>query len=139
MSKASDIHRELLGAWNRRDFSAYRDLLHPEYTYTGGDGKELKGGPALGEHIGRMYAEAFPDGKLEITKVYAQGDTAIAEFVARGTHGGELMGIAPSGRSLDLPICNVIELRDGKVYREREYMDMMHMMVQIGAVKAPGQ
>lgn len=139
MPKAADIHRELLGAWNRRDFSAFRELLHADYTYAGGDGKELKGGPDPGVRIGRMYAEAFPDAKLELKKVYAQGETAVAEFVARGTHGGELMGIAPTGKGVVIPICNVIELRDGKVYREREYMDMMHMMAQLGVIKVPGQ
>jgi len=37
-----------------------------------------------------------------------------------------------------VPICNVIELRDGKVYREREYMDMLAIMSQLG-VPVAGQ
>ena len=36
-----------------------------------------------------------------------------------------------------MPVCNVIEIKDGKVYAEREYMDMAHMMQQIGAMPAP--
>ena len=92
----------------------------------------MKGGPAVGEKIGRMYAAAFPDAKIEIRKVYVQGDTSIAEFTARGTHGGELMGIAATGKPVEIHVCNIVELRDGKVYREREYMDMMHMMAQLG-------
>ena len=138
MASASDIHEKLLGAWNRRDFNAYRELLHPEYTYTGGDGKEIKGGPDVGVQIGKMYAEAFPDGKLDLKKVYADGDSAIAEFVARGTHRGNLMGIAATGKSFEIAICNIVDLRDGKVYREREYMDLMHMMAQLGVIKRPG-
>ena len=31
-----------------------------------------------------------------------------------------------------------MELRDGKAYREREYMDMLSMMTQMGVMKAPG-
>ena len=138
MATPSDIHRQILDAWNRRDFEALRSLAHPDYSYTGGDGKEMKGGPDVAVNIGRMYANAFPDGKLEIKNVYVQGSTAICEFVARGTHGGELMGIAPTGRRVELSICNVMEVRDGKAYREREYMDLMHMMVQLGVVTAPG-
>ena len=42
-----------------------------------------------------------------------------------------------TGRPAEITICNVIELRDGKVYREREYMDMYTMMTQMGVVKAP--
>jgi ketosteroid isomerase-like protein len=33
-------------------------------------------------------------------------------------------------------VCDVIEVRDGKVYREREYYDQMTMMQQLGVVPA---
>lgn len=85
-----------------------------------------------------MYAGAFPDGKLEIKSIFAQGNSAVAEFVARGTHGGELMGIAPTGKSIEINVCNVVELRDGKVYREREYMDLLTLLSQLGVTEIPG-
>jgi predicted ester cyclase len=47
------------------------------------------------------------------------------------------MELAPTGKTMALPVCNVIEVRDGKIYREREYMDMMTMMTQLGAIPAP--
>jgi steroid delta-isomerase-like uncharacterized protein len=138
MASANEIHRELLTAWNDRDFTRYRALLHPEYSYTGGDGKEMTGGPDVGVGVAQMFATAFPDGKTEIKKIYVQGDTAVAEFQARGNHNGPLMGIPPTGKSVTIRVCNVIEMRDGKAYREREYIDMLAMMTQLGVVKAPG-
>jgi steroid delta-isomerase-like uncharacterized protein len=138
MASANEIHRELLTAWNNRDFTRYRALLHPEYSYTGGDGKEMPGGPDVGVGVARMFATAFPDGKVEVKRVYVQGDTAVAEFQARGTHNGDLMGIAPTGKPVTVNVCNVIEVRDGKAYREREYIDMLAIMAQLGVVKAPG-
>ena len=138
MATAETIHRQLVDAWNQRDFEEMRNLLHPEYTYTGGDGKELTGGPDTGLHIAKMYAAAFPDGRIQVRATYPHGDTAISELRATGTHGGELMGIAATGRPVDLVICNVIELRDGKVYREREYVDTAAMLAQIG-VETPAQ
>ena len=47
------------------------------------------------------------------------------------------MGIAPTNKKVSIPVCEIIELRDGKVYREREYMDMLHMMTQRGVAKMP--
>ncbi len=44
-----------------------------------------------------IAATAFPDGKIEIRSIHVSGETAVIEFVARGTHEGELMGIAPTG------------------------------------------
>ena len=138
MSTASTIHQEVVRLWNQRDFAGLRQLLHTDYSYTGGDGKEIKGGPDVAIGIAEMFANAFPDGTLEVKKSYAQGDTAIAEMVGRGTHKGELMGIAPSGKWIEIVICNVMELRDGKIAREREYMDLFSMMSQMGAVSNPG-
>jgi steroid delta-isomerase-like uncharacterized protein len=134
MSDAVSIAREYLEGWNRRDWDRWHELLHPEYTYTGGDG-QLQKGPQAALDLGQMFATAYPDGKLEIKHSHAvSDDVAILEFVARGTHTGELMGIAPTGRKIEMPVCMLIEVKDGKIHAEREYMDMMHMMQQLGVV-----
>ena len=136
MSDATSIARDYLDAWNRRDWARYRDVLHPEYTYTGGDGQTQKG-QDVGLAVGQMFATAFPDGRIDVQSVHATGNVAIAEFTGRGTHTGDLMGIAATGRQMSIPVCNIIEVRDGKLYAEREYMDMMHLMQQIGVAPAP--
>src|SRR5690242_21518997 len=69
MSSAETIHREVADAWNRRDWNTYRNLLHPHYSYTGGDGKEMTGGPDTGLGVAQMYASAFPDAILEFRNV----------------------------------------------------------------------
>jgi steroid delta-isomerase-like uncharacterized protein len=125
-----------MDAWNKRDFARMRDLMHPEYSYTGGDGQEQTG-PDAGLAVAHMFADAFPDGRIDIVSIKEAGDTAIVEFIGRGTHKGQLMELAPTGKTMALPVCNVIEVRDGKIYREREYMDMMTMMTQLGAIPAP--
>ncbi len=137
MPDAAAIARELTDAWNRRDWARYRQLLHPDYSYTGGDGQTQKG-PEAGMALVQMWATAYPDGKIEVQRVHAVSpELAILEFVGRGTHKGDLMGIAPTGRQMSIPVCNVIEVRDGKIVAEREYMDMFHMMQQLGVAPAP--
>ena len=136
MSDAASIAREYNDVWNRRDWARWRELVHPEYTYTGGDGQVRKG-PEAGLAISQMFATAFPDGKIEIQKITATGDTAIVEFIGRGTHTGDLMGIAPTGRQVSIPVCEVYELRDGKIIAERQYMDMLVMMQQLGVAPVP--
>ena len=136
MADATSIARDYIEAWNRRDWSRVRDSLHPQYSYTGGDGVR-QDGPEAGLALAQMWAAAFPDAKLNIKKIHTAGDTAIVEFIAVGTHQGDLMGIAPTGRKVEMPICNVIETRDGKIHAEREYFDMAHMMQQLGVAPAP--
>ena len=135
MSDAAAIAREYIEGWNRRDWDRWRELLHPEYSYIGGDGVR-QDGPEAGLAVGQMFANAFPDGKLEILHIHTVGNVAVTEFIARGTHQGDLMGIAATGRQMSIPVCNVIEVRDGKIHAEREYMDMMHLMQQLGVAPA---
>jgi steroid delta-isomerase-like uncharacterized protein len=133
---AKDVAKEYVEAWNNRDFDLMRDLMHRDYTCTGGDGQELRG-PEAGLAVSRMFAGAFPDGRSDVVNIKEFGDTVLVEFIGRGTHKGDLMGIAPTGRSVSLPICTVFEVRDGKIHREREYMDMATMMTQLGVTRVP--
>ena len=136
MSDAASIAREYLEAAPRRDFDKVRQLFHPQYSYTGGDGQRQEGAEA-GIAIADMFTTAFPDVKTEIKHTHVTGDVVIVEFVASGTHTSDLMGIAPTGRKMSMPVCLVLDIRDGKIYAEREYMDMLHMMQQLGVAPAP--
>jgi steroid delta-isomerase-like uncharacterized protein len=138
MATVTDIQRQVLDAWNRRDWETYRSLLHSEYRYTGPDGKEQVG-PEAGLNVAKMYANAFPDGKLEVKNSLSSQSISVSEFIARGTHKGDLRGIPPTNKTVEVRIANFMELRDGKIFREREYFDMMTMLVQIGAIKQPLQ
>ena len=136
MSDPASIAREYLEAAPRRDFDKCRQLFHPQYSYTGGDGQRQEGAEA-GIAVADMFTTAFPDVKLEIKQTHVTGDVVIVEFVASGTHTSDLMGIAPTGRQISIPVCIVLEIRDGKIYAEREFMDMLHMMQQLGVAPAP--
>jgi steroid delta-isomerase-like uncharacterized protein len=137
MANAESVVREMIDAINRDDMTRYGELLHPEYSYRGGDGQTQRG-PDAGVAITQMYRTAFPDDmELDVQKIHAAGDTVIVEFIGKGTHRGELAGIAPTGRRVELPVVTILEIKDGKVHTEREYMDSGYLMQQLGVVPAP--
>lgn len=133
MSNVAELHRSMLDAVHERNWSRLESLLHSEYTYTAGDGAE-QAGTAAALAVAQTYTEAFPDLRFEILHQNATANVSVVEFRATGTHRGELEGIAPTGRSVDLPVCNVIEERDGKIIREREYYDSGALMQQLGVL-----
>ena len=135
MGSPADIAREYLEVWNRRDWKTFREVLDDQYTYTGGDG-QLQRGPEAGMAVGQMFANAFPDGRIELRQIHTAGDTATVEFTGSGTHTGELMGIAPTRRQMSINVCTVLNVRGGKIVSEREYMDMAHLMRQLGVMPA---
>ncbi|MCH7718957.1 MAG: ester cyclase [Chloroflexi bacterium] len=136
MSDPASIAREYLEAFNRRDWDQFKGILASEYSYTGGDGEKLEG-PEAGLAVGQMFATAMSDAKINIQRVHVAGDTAIVEFQASGTHDGDFMGIAATGRKVTMLVVTVLEIKDGKITAEREYMDMAHVMQQIGAMPEP--
>ena len=131
----ADIAREYAECVNRRDFDRIRQLFDSRYSYTGGDGQR-QDGPQAGIDVVQMYVSAFPDVKSEIRQVHTAGDTVVLEFIARGTHQAELMGIPATGRKVEVSICTVLDIRNGKIYAEREYFDVLHMMQQLGVAPA---
>ena len=136
MANAESVAREAIEAINRNDMTRYRELLHPEYSYRSGDGQTQRGQDAA-IAIVQMYRTAFPDDMaLDIQHIHSSGDTAIVEFIGKGTHRGELAGIAPTGRRMELPVITVLEIRDGKIHTEREYFDSSYMMQQLGVTPA---
>jgi len=136
MPDAASIAREMVDALNSGDMTRYRGLLHLEYTYTGGDAQTQRG-PDAGVAVAQMYLGAFSDMKMDIQHLHAAGNTVILEFVGRGKHSGDLMGIAPTGRKIAQPVVSVLETRDGKIYAEREYFDSAYMMQQLGVAPVP--
>ena len=133
MADAAALQQEMFEAVEQRDFVHLRDLYHPEYEYLGADGQA--GGIDLGVGVAETYTAAFPDVAFTVEHHYpVSGDVSVMEFVATGTHRGELQGIAPTGRSIAVRVCNVIEVKDGKIWREREYFDVMSLMQQLGVI-----
>jgi len=131
MQDLKNMVEQIMQAIPRRDFGTIRQMLHPQYSFTSGDGQRQEG-PESGIAVIEMYTNAFPDLNLEIQQINVAGNTVVTEFIARGTHRGELMGISPTNRQVRVPVCNITEFRDGKVYAEREYYDTMFLMQQLG-------
>lgn len=131
MADTSSIHHEMFDRVHRRDFVGLRELYHRDYRYEGSDG--TAGGIDVGVAVAETYTAAFPDLTFDIRHEMTCGEhTSVIEFRASGTHTGPLEGIAPTGRRVEVDVCNVIEVRDGKIALEREYFDSLSMLRQLG-------
>jgi len=134
----AEIARELYERWNARDFDRVAELManDGEIVLVGSDTRFR--GPAGALEFSQMWADAFPDGRVEIDRSVASGDYVCVEFTGRGTHTGTLRGpggdIAATGRSLTLHLCDCYEMRDGKIRSIHSYFDSASMMTQLGVM-----
>jgi predicted ester cyclase len=61
--------------------------------------------PRAARRVGRLFAEfrsAFPDWHEEIVQLVGEGDTVAGRFRCSGTHLGEFLGEAPTGRRMEV-------------------------------------
>jgi steroid delta-isomerase-like uncharacterized protein len=134
MADAMAQQLQMFEAVRARDYARLRELYHPDYVYMSGDGVEQKGAD-VGVAVAETYLRAFPDMEFEIRSHLPAGpDAAVLEITARGTHQAELDGIPATGRAVEVVVCNVVEIADGLIIREREYYDGLSIMRQLGVI-----
>ena len=82
---------------------------------------------------------AFPDRRFVVEDMIAEGDKVSARFTMRGTHKGELRGIAPTGREVTMTGIDMIRLWEGRMVEDRVEVDQLGMMQQLGMIPSPQQ
>lgn len=137
---AEQVVRAYVDAFNARELGRAAALAAPHAeTLDVPTGEVLRGPDGVRESLQR-WATAFEDGRIEDVRIVAEEGTVVLEFHGRGTHTGALatpMGEVPAtGRPVDLRFCNVLEVEDGKIVRNRLYYDPATMMAQLGIAPA---
>jgi predicted ester cyclase len=83
--------------WNRFDKTIVPDILTEDLRFRGSLGQSKSGHAEFGEYVD-FIQRAFPDFSNKIEEIIFEGDKAFAKLTFRGTHRGEVFGIAPTGR-----------------------------------------
>lgn len=119
--------------WNEGDLDALTDLAASDIAAHIPGVPEVQGREAYGEAV-QLYRSAFPDFSVELVDTIAADDTVVVRYTVRGTHEGELMGVAPTGSKVEVPGIAILRFEGGKVVEEWNQGDMLGLLQQIGAV-----
>jgi len=100
--------------WNGRNPGVIHEMMDPECLgHT--EGGTLVGPDAFVTHMYEAFMGAFPDMRLELHQVIADGDDAVGRWTVRATHTGPLAGIEPTGRRIQFSGMTWLRFRDGKL------------------------
>ena len=83
-----------------------------------------------------ILISAVPDHQVEVHDLVAEGDRVAARHTHRGTHRGELMGIPPTGVSVEVPGIEMFRVENGRIAEFWHMDDLLALLQQIGAVPA---
>ncbi|MEX1154643.1 limonene-1,2-epoxide hydrolase family protein [Parvibaculum sp.] len=106
---------DFLGAWQKRDVAGIMECFTPEATYHNVPVAPIRGIAGIRE-IFEGFLSAFEYADLEIIRIAAEPNLVFAERIDHFR--------LHDGRSVDLPVNGVFELKDGKIHRFSDYFDL---------------
>lgn len=139
----SRLATESIEAFNRADWDGLTALMAADLVYEEtGTGRRVEGRDAVLAVL-RAWREGVPDATGEVARMLvdeAEGTTAL-EILWRGAHSGPLAtpgGVVPaSGASFEMWATLWQRWSDGVLVHEHHHLDILSMMLQLGALPAP--
>ncbi len=75
---------------------------------------------------------AFPDARMDVKDMIAEGDKVVARTTMSGTQQGEFVGMPATGKSMSVTTVDIVRLVDGKLVEHWGATDTAGMMEQLG-------
>ena len=100
------VRREVEEVWHKGNFMIVDEIYAVNFI----DHSPLPGTMPDREGIKqfiRIIRDVFPDIKLTIEDLIAEGDKVVERVTATGTHRGDFMGTTPTGKQITIPIITI--------------------------------
>ena len=124
--------------WNGRRMEAADEIFAAGcVTHQLHSGAEVSAAERSPEALKRHVAEwlkGFPDLRFEVEQMIAEGAEVLSRSVMRGTHAGEWMGIAASGREVSIRMMVVHRIEGGKIVEDWVLVESLGFLQQLGLV-----
>jgi steroid delta-isomerase-like uncharacterized protein len=128
------IVRRLVEEPWKGDLRVVDELIDRNYVgYDPSIPEPLRGPDGFKENVS-TYRAAFSDARITVDEQIAEGDKVATRWTGRGKHDGDLMGVAPTGKQVQVSGLTFSRLANGKVIEEYTNWDTFGMMQQLGVV-----
>jgi steroid delta-isomerase-like uncharacterized protein len=133
------VHRLFEELWNKGNLPVADELIAPTYTHHDVSTPDVGRGPESEKKRVTLYRTAFPELRLTVEAVIAEGESVVARWSCRGAHRGDLSGIAPTGKQFVISGVTVVRFTDGKIVEGWINWDALGLMQQLGVVPELGK
>jgi len=128
------VRRLIEEVWNKGNLSLVDELFAPNYEHHDSSSPDFGRGPESEKKRATLYRTAFPDLRVTIEDIIAEGETVMTRWSCRGTHKGDLSGVAPTGKQFTISGITVARLANGKMAEGYVNWDALGLMQQLGVV-----
>ena len=130
------LARRAYDAFNQGNLAGFYELITPDFVLHNAS-MTIQGLEAYKQWLS-MYLAAFPDARLTVEDMIAEGDLVVVRQTFRGTHTGELMGIPPTGKQVSATGIVITRAANGKAVEQWTNYDDLGLMQQLGMIPVPG-
>jgi len=132
-TKRQVIDRYFEELFNRGKVELVDELMHPDYV-NHSPSPGLPPGRAGVRVVVEALRTGFPDLSYSVEDVVVGDDAVAVRVRMRGTHAGDLFGIAPTGRSIEVSQITIERFKEGRIIEHHRITDELTMMRQLGVV-----
>jgi C-1 hydroxylase len=121
----------LYEADNKKDLSILDEVISPDFydpTF------KLRGAEGY-KQFENAFFRGFPDWIEIIEDIIADGDKVWVRFTGIGTHKGEWLGLAPTGKKMTMKAVQIWRIVDGKVVAKESIGDLLDAFKQLGIIE----
>jgi predicted ester cyclase len=112
--------------WNQRRAETIDELLTPESVCMADDGP-LTGPEEFRQRVYLPFTSAFPDLKIKLEGVLADGDEVVVRWSATGTHAGMGIGCNPTSRQATFRGMTWLRIQGGKLMSGWQHSNIIDM------------
>src|SRR5258706_15317534 len=117
---------------NKKDLSVVDELLSVDFAeHVGGQRRQV--GIEGFKAARRRRNAAFPDWHVVVDDLVAEGDKVVVRATGGGTHTGEFMGIAPTGKRISVTWIAIYRVANGRLAEHWQNIDDLGLLKQLGA------
>jgi steroid delta-isomerase-like uncharacterized protein len=117
---------------NKRQLDLADELMTAGHQYHDPNVPAGVGPAAMAEVIG-TYQRGV-DGNWDVRDLMASGDRVVARWIGRGTHIGDINGIPPTGRKVEVDAISIHRMEDGKIAENWTVWDTLGFLRQLGVI-----
>ncbi len=133
----SALVKRLTEELNKGNAEIVKELYAPDVKSYSPSGSTAPASQNDNYELTKAYFNAFPDLNQTIEEIVAAGDKVTVRFIARGTHKGDFQGIPATGSRMELSGIVIFHIKDGKIVEERQDVDSLGFMTQLGMELKP--
>lgn len=116
------------------DVERVPEFIAPECVEVDGESRVASGIDGMRAHI-QGVRQVYPDLRITVRHQVAEGEWVASLITAQGTHGGEWMGIRPTGRLLVFTGVNVDRVVDGRIVEHGGAANLLIPFLNAGAIR----